>query len=257
MTNNETVVSPDGTPIAYWRSGAGPDLVLVHGASADHTRWESVLPLLEPHVTVHAMDRRGRGGSGDRANYRLMDEVADVVAVVEAIGGPVALFGHSYGAVLALEAALRTDRVGRLLIYEPAVGLIPPALVDRLAALLADDRREEVLTTLLREVGMSPDQVDLARSSPSWVGRLAAAHTVVRECRADLDYRLDPARFAALRVPTLLIVGTASPPEVLTEADALAAAIPDARIASLDGAGHVAMSTAPDLLAAEILRFVR
>jgi pimeloyl-ACP methyl ester carboxylesterase len=230
--------------------------VLVHGASADHTRWESVLPLLEAHATVYAMDRRGRGASGDRADYRLVDEVADVVAVVDAVGGPVALFGHSYGAVLALEAALRTDRVGRLLIYEPAVGLLPPALVDRMAALLADDRREEVLTTLLLEVGMSPDQVEAARSSPSWVGRLAAAHTVVRECRADLDYRLDPARFAALRVPTLLIVGSASPPEVHKEADVLAAAIPGARVAHLDGEGHVAMVTAPDRLASEILRFM-
>jgi pimeloyl-ACP methyl ester carboxylesterase len=190
MTRNETVVSADGTPIAYWRSGDGPALVLVHGASADHTRWEGVLPLLEPHVSVYAMDRRGRGGSGDRADYRLEDEVADVVAVVDAVG-PAALFGHSYGAVLALEAALRTGNVRRLLIYEPAVGLLPAALVDRMAALLAADRREEVLTTLLLEVGLSPE-VDLARSSPSWVGRLAAAHTVVR-ARGD-GHRTRPPR---------------------------------------------------------------
>jgi pimeloyl-ACP methyl ester carboxylesterase len=255
-----TTVSADGTPIAYWRTGTGPALVLVHGASADHTRWDGILPMLEPHATVHAMDRRGRGASGDGSAYTLSHEVADVVAVVEAVaeaaGADVDLFGHSYGAVCALEAALRTDRVRRLLIYEPAVGLLPAGLVDELEALLAADRREEVLTTMLLAVGMDPDQVALARSSPSWVGRLAAAHTIVRECRADLEYRLDPARFAALHVPTLLLVGTASPPEVIKESDALAAAMADARVVALDGEGHLATVTAPGLVAAEILRFL-
>jgi pimeloyl-ACP methyl ester carboxylesterase len=57
-----TATSRDGTRIAYLRTGDGPALILVHGTTADHSRWETVLPLLEPHVTVYAMDRRGRGG---------------------------------------------------------------------------------------------------------------------------------------------------------------------------------------------------
>jgi pimeloyl-ACP methyl ester carboxylesterase len=59
------VTSRDGTKIAYWTSGEGPPLVLVHGASADHTRWQPLLPYLESHATVHALDRRGRGARGD------------------------------------------------------------------------------------------------------------------------------------------------------------------------------------------------
>ena len=101
----QTTVSRDGTPIAWWRSGVGPDLLLVHGTTADHTRWETMLPLLEPHATVHAMDRRGRGGSGDSPAYSVAAEADDVAAVVEAIGRPVDVFGHSYGALVALEAA--------------------------------------------------------------------------------------------------------------------------------------------------------
>ena len=65
------IVSFDGAPIAYWTSGTGPALVLVHGTTADHTRWQLLLPLLEPHVTVYAMDRRGRGASGDAPDYAL------------------------------------------------------------------------------------------------------------------------------------------------------------------------------------------
>jgi pimeloyl-ACP methyl ester carboxylesterase len=256
----EKTVAPDGTPIAYWRSGRGPSLVLVHGASADHTRWESVLPLLEPHVTVHAMDRRGRGASGDQPTYALADEAADVAAVVDAVaaatGRPVDLFGHSYGATCALEAALRTDHVRRLLIYEPALAISTDEFVDELAGLLAQDRREDVLVTLLRVAGMEPDQIEGARSLPSWPARVAAAHTIVRECRAERAYRFDPQRFAAIRVPTLLLVGSESASEIVDESNRLAAAIPAARVGTLAGQTHVAMLSAPDLFTKEILAFL-
>jgi pimeloyl-ACP methyl ester carboxylesterase len=85
-TDSKTsVVSRDGTEIAYWTSGYGPPLVLVHGAPADHTRWRPLLPYLEPHVTVYALDRRGRGAGGDAPRYRLEREYEDVAAVVDAV----------------------------------------------------------------------------------------------------------------------------------------------------------------------------
>jgi len=52
------VVSRDGTEFACWTGGHGPPLVVVRGTPADHTRWRPLLPNLEPHVTVHTMDRR-------------------------------------------------------------------------------------------------------------------------------------------------------------------------------------------------------
>jgi pimeloyl-ACP methyl ester carboxylesterase len=90
-------VSRDGTEIAWWTSGHGPPLVLVHGTPADHTRWRPLLPYFEPQVTVHAMDRRGRGASGDGPEYDLAREYEDVAAVVDAVaeasGAPVDLYG--------------------------------------------------------------------------------------------------------------------------------------------------------------------
>ena len=118
------VASLDGTRIAVHRSGEGPPLVLVHGAAADHSRWRPVLPALERRFTVLAVDRRGRGGSGDAAAYALEREVEDVVAVVEAAGEPVALLGHSHGAVCALEAARLTGGVRALVLYEPPLGFV-------------------------------------------------------------------------------------------------------------------------------------
>ncbi len=79
------VRSRDGTEIAYWTTGAGPPLVLVHGTPADHTRWRPLLPYLEPHATVHAMDRRGVGASGDALDYDVAREYEDVAAVIDAV----------------------------------------------------------------------------------------------------------------------------------------------------------------------------
>lgn len=78
----EEVVSQDGTRIAVWRSGEGAPLVLVHGTVADHSRWAPVLPAFEARFTVLAIDRRGRGQSGDADDYALERESEDVAAVV-------------------------------------------------------------------------------------------------------------------------------------------------------------------------------
>jgi hypothetical protein len=76
----ETITSKDGTSIAYRRSGEGPPLVLVHGAAADHGRWRPVLPAFEERFTVYAIDRRGRGGSGDADGYAIEREFEDVAS---------------------------------------------------------------------------------------------------------------------------------------------------------------------------------
>src|SRR5262245_47536702 len=99
----ETVISRDGTRIAFWRSGTGPPLVLVHGGTADHTTtWRYVREDLEQHFTLHAMDRRGRGGSGDSPSYDLQREAEDIAAIVDSIGEPSNLLGHSYGGLCAI-----------------------------------------------------------------------------------------------------------------------------------------------------------
>lgn len=82
MTRRSTT-STDGTTITYQRSGLGTPLVLVHGTAADHRRWAPVLPSFEQRFTVCAVDRRGRGSSGDTAGYSVEREFDDVAAVVE------------------------------------------------------------------------------------------------------------------------------------------------------------------------------
>src|SRR5438874_8263683 len=94
--------SPDGTSVACHVTGRGSPVGLVHGATADHNRWKPILGTLEQRYTVYAVDRRGRGASGDAPTYSFEREVEDIVAVVDGIGGPVGLVGHSYGALVSL-----------------------------------------------------------------------------------------------------------------------------------------------------------
>ena len=117
----EHITSRDGTPIAYERCGNGLPLVLIHGAAADHTRWTPLLQELEKRFTVYAIDRRGRGESGDVGPYRVEREYEYVVAVVNSIPGPVNLLGHSYGVICSLEASLKVSNLRKLILYEPPI----------------------------------------------------------------------------------------------------------------------------------------
>jgi pimeloyl-ACP methyl ester carboxylesterase len=151
----DTITSKDGTPIAYRRSGKGPAFVLVHGTAADHGRWRPVLPALEERFTVYAVDRRGRGGSGDAEGYAIEREFEDVAAVVDSIGKPANLLGHSYGTLCALEAALHTRSVRKLVLYDPGIEvagqeIYPHEVIERLEALLGAGDRDGVVFAFSR-----------------------------------------------------------------------------------------------------------
>jgi pimeloyl-ACP methyl ester carboxylesterase len=173
------VQSQDGTEIAYWTRGEGPPLLLVHGTAGVHDRFGPLLPHLEPHATVHAMDRRGRGASGDASDYKLEYEFEDVAAVIDAIaqesGSPVDVYGHSYGGNCAFGAALLTSNIRRLVLYEgwppvkPELLSFPPEVEARLNVLIAAGDHEGTLETFMREVVMvSEADLDAIRAQPTW-----------------------------------------------------------------------------------------
>lgn len=258
-----TIESSDGTRIAFWRSGDGPPLLLVHGATADHaTTWRLVLPELERRFTVYAMDRRGRGASGDAPVYDLLREAEDVAGVIDAIGGPVNVIGHSYGGLCALEASLLTTNLRRLVLYEgvPLRGadLYPPGIIDRLETLLGAGDAEGVLVTMYRDlVEMSSEDIGLLRGQhDAWAARLRNAPTVPRELKGEQGYVFQAGRFVGMRTPTLLLVGGDSPARESVHAEGVAAALPDARVVALPGQQHAAMHTAPGSFVDAIVRFL-
>jgi pimeloyl-ACP methyl ester carboxylesterase len=267
MGSMETVTSRDGTPIAYERSGKGPPLVLVHGTTSDHSTWELVLPELQNHFTVYAMDRRNRGKSrdGGGGSYAIEREFEDLIALVDAIGEPANMLGHSYGAICALEAALRSPQVRRLILYEgtfpvpEGTDLYPSGALDSVRSRLEAGDREGALTTFYHDIAMiSSEEIEMLRSLPVWPARVALAPTIPLEMRAFESYvsNFDPAWLGNLRTPTLLLLGGDSPALERAAAEALDAALPDSRISVMPDQAHLAHRTAPELFVHEVVQFL-
>jgi pimeloyl-ACP methyl ester carboxylesterase len=256
------VRSADGTPLAVWVEGQGPPLVLVHGSMCDHTASDPLVAELRDTMTTFAMDRRGFGASGDAAGYALEREFEDVAAVVEAVaartGGPVALWGHSYGAGCAMGGAALTGAVHHLDLYEPGLGIPYPAgsIEEVEAALAAGDAETALLLVLAGIVGMTDEEIASLRSGPRWPTMLASAPTVPRECRAEDGWTYRPGAFDGLSAPTLLLTGTESHPVLRQATDRALAAIPGARVQVLEGHAHLAHRSDPAMVAAVIRGFV-
>lgn len=241
----ETVRSADGTTIAFDRSGSGPALILVVGALRDRAATRALAALLAPRFTVYSYDRRGRGLSGDRAPYSVERELEDLGAVIAEARGSAFVFGHSSGAVLALEAAARGAAIARLAVYEPPyvveAGLSRRriALAGELDALISSGRSgDAVQRFLVAAVEMPPAVVAAIRASRLWPGMEALAHTLLYDL-AVLDGALIPAsRMAKISVPTLVLDGAASPAWARASVRALASVVPGARHMSLDRQDH-------------------
>jgi pimeloyl-ACP methyl ester carboxylesterase len=253
------VPSPAGVTVSYDRYGSGPPLVLVHGGFSDHrTNWELVKPLFERQFTVHAMARRGRGETDTTEGHSLEDEGRDAAAIIEAAGEPVFLLGHSYGAQTALAAAAQVpDRVRKLVLYEPpwphSVGT---EALARLEALAQTGEWDAFALTFFRDTLHVPvDELDKVRASEVWPPIVADARASLGDIRALTRYDFQPARFRSLRVPVLLQIGTESPRDLYVT-DALAAVLPDVRIEELPGQAHEGPTTAPEMYARAVARFL-
>jgi pimeloyl-ACP methyl ester carboxylesterase len=136
--------------------------------------------------------------------------------------------------------------------------LFPEGIIDRLQALLDAGDPEGMLVMFYSEsVGMSSEEIEQFKSSPSWPARLAAAQTLPRELRAVDQYRFDPKRFKNLKTPTLLLLGCDSPQFAKEDTETANAALPNSEIIELPGQQHIAMYTAPDLFLRELFAFLK
>jgi pimeloyl-ACP methyl ester carboxylesterase len=260
------VAAADGTEIAIFTFGVGPPLILVHGAAADHTTFRVVGPLLAGRFTLHAIDRRGRGASGDTSPYAIEREFEDLATVAAALageaGGPVDVFGHSYGGRCALGAALLTADIRRVISYEGAP--TPPgerygdeALTGELTDLAAAGRNETLLETFMtRVVGMSAADLDRYRADPVWPRRVAAAGTIAREVAVESGDEAGLDRLGAVEQPVLQLLGGDSRWEFHTATAALDDRLADGTIVVIPGAKHAAHHTHPDAVVEAVTAFL-
>lgn len=267
-----TVRSSDGAEIAVFATGSGSPLVLVHGATADHTTWRTSGPILARRHAVFAMDRRGRGRStdGDPASpYDIRREFGDLAAVTEKVavetGESADVVGHSYGGRIGLGAALLTPSIRRLVVYEGA----PPApsgpgyqdaearTLERIEALVGAGHRDEALATFMSEIVGMPDAALAAfRADPIWPRRAAAVDTTIRELRAETSETAGLDALGAVRQPVLQILGGDSPAAFAEANAALDGRLSNGRVVTIPGARHAAHHTHAEAFVRAVERFL-
>jgi pimeloyl-ACP methyl ester carboxylesterase len=240
--------------------GGGPPVLFVHGTTGSAADYALVTPrLVDQGLCAITYDRRGRGRSGDGDDYGFGLEVGDLHAVIEAVGEPVHLVGHSFGALLSLHAAAERSDLRSLTLYEP--GLAPEAVPS--APWEAIDAADEagdwdlVLTLFQPIAGMPDEETAFFRSIPSvWQAFLDGARTAGREIRAVRAAAFDPSVADRVVAPAQLLVGELTEsPLFLQRLDEVSTRL-RAEVRRIPGARHAAMANASGELASLIGDFV-
>ena len=260
-----TVSSADGTPINYLTVGRGEPLLLIGGVLRTAHDYLPLARAFGEDFTVHVLERRGRGASGPQGAAYSADKEAEDVAAVAAATGATRVFGHSYGGLIALRAALRHPGLRRLVLYEPGVsvrGSIPLDWMPAYRARLGAGDRRGAFACLARGSGHAPRAFEsmplplvrlvlrLAIRSEEWrrIDTLLEPTLGEHDEIARLDGTLD--EYSSLTCGVLVLCGAKSPPASTLGPAELTQKIPGARLETLPGLAHQAPEKAPAALVA-------
>ncbi|MBW4041582.1 MAG: alpha/beta hydrolase [Acidobacteria bacterium] len=232
----EHATSADGTRIGFTRIGEGYPVVIAGGAFSTS---EAGLPLATALAALGlagvAYDRRARAGSGDTAPYAPVREAEDLAAVLDAVGAPGAVLGHSSGAVLALLAAGEGAPISHLFLSEPPFRFgADPVAADfpaRLQALVDAGRPEEAVTLFQREgVGLPDQVVEQIRSSPIFPGLVPLAQSTVYDAILTAELETPTPAMTGARMPAVILRGEPTFPLLVRAVERLAEAMPAAEL---------------------------
>jgi pimeloyl-ACP methyl ester carboxylesterase len=246
-----------GARIAYVEAGSRATVLLLHSSASSAAQWRSLAEMLQAGCHVLAPDLYGYGETGmwrGDAPLRLADEVALAEAVLPRRHGPVHLVGHSYGGAVALRFAVeRPERLQSLTLIEPvAFHLLRAAPRDSADRGLF--REIAAIATCLAIAAARGDEgggmaafVDYWNGVGAWQQMKPELQAALARCAAKvtLDFEAtmtEPTTLAALEridVPTLILRGSNSPRPTRRIAELLAEALPNARLRTIEGAGHM------------------
>lgn len=255
------VISGDGTPIAYDRSGSGPALILVDGALCSRSFGPSanLAPLLTPHFTVYKYDRRGRGQSGDTPPYARAREVEDIEALIREAGEPVFLVGLSSGGALALEAAASGLAIRKVVAYEPPYvddgGRAAGADHERRLQELVDaGNRGGAVAYFMRSMVQVPAPFVVMMRLMPWIWRQlkSVAHTLPYDAAVMTEFKVPRARLRSIGLPVLAMHGSKTDARLQRATRGVAEAIPGATLRVLAGQTH---NVKPDALVPAVVEF--
>jgi pimeloyl-ACP methyl ester carboxylesterase len=273
-----SVSSADGTTIGYRRIGAGPGVVLVHGAGQASQNFMTLATALSDRFTVYVPDRRGRGMSGPyRENHGLRTEVEDLEALLAQTHAH-NVFGLSAGAVIALEAARSVPAITKLALYEPPLefdGVIQTAWLPRYEREMAAGQPAAALVTIMKGTADRTAfrfvprflltmaftlLIRMVEGKPVPAGVVSPRDlipTMHYDARTVLEAAGPLQRFSDLSCDVLLLGGSSSAWNLGAALDGLSAALPRARRVILPRAGHTAADNRgkPGLVAAQLRAF--
>ena len=252
-------------------AGTGPGVVCLHANASASAQWRGLMDLLAPRFRVFAPDSYDAGKSphwpSDRVIH-LRDEVGLLEPVLTRAGSPLALVGHSYGAAVALIAALADPgRVRALALYEPTLF----ALLD---AETSAPNEADGIRNVVAEAGLALDAgnqdaaaerfVDYWTGPGTWTRTpeqrklpIAASVTNVRRWGHALFTEPTPLNaFRSLDVPVLYMVGKRSTPSAHGVARLLVNALPQVEFVEFENLGHMGPVTHPELVNEAIGQFL-
>ncbi|MDQ3997312.1 MAG: alpha/beta hydrolase [Gemmatimonadota bacterium] len=262
MPTSGTVVSNDGTRIAYEISGNGPTLVVVAGALGykDFPYLRSFAAAFAKDFRVVAYDRRGRGGSSDTLPYSVEKEIDDLAAVCREAGDSPIVLGIASGAALALEGAARGVPMGQLVAFEA------PYITSEhrkpshahyeseVSGFIARGDRDGALKLFMRSVGLPSFVVAIMRLMPFWKKLRPAAHTLPYDAAIMNGFELPSTRLGAIRVPAVVVGGGKSPAALKAAVRAVGDAVPGAQVVEIPKQSHAVKAHA---LSRVVQRFAR
>ncbi len=237
----------NGIELAYERRGHGTALVLLHGYPLDHHLWDEVAPLLEDTFNVIMPDLRGFGESTTvNTPYTMDDYAADIAGLLDQLGiQKTAIAGHSMGGYVALAfASLYPDRITGLGLVSSQVLADPPDRREgryKSAAQVAEKGITGVVEAMTPKFTSDEKLQSFARHSmeeqppAAYIGALRAMAE-----RQDFTPLL-----LSFRFPVVLIHGNADALIPVDRALEVQAALPEAYLVEVEGAGHMPMMEAP------------
>ena len=254
------------------QSGSGPGVVCLHSNASSSSQWRGLMELLSPNHAVFAPDSYGAGKSPDFHSDReisLQDEVRLIEPVLAMAGSPYSLVGHSYGAAVALIAAVANPG------YVKAMALFEPTLFSLVDSHSTMRRDADGIKSAVAAAAQALDEghkdaaarhfIDYWMGSGSWESTAAQRKPAIAESMVNvrrwghalMTEQTSPSAFAKLDFPVLYMLGEYSPRSAHAVSEILIPQLPDVKVVRFAGLGHMAPITHPDVINAEIARFLR
>jgi pimeloyl-ACP methyl ester carboxylesterase len=230
-------------------------VIALHCSGAGAGQWRQFGETLGPAYALFAPEHYGCERTGTWTGthaFTLADEAARTIDLIDSSECAVHLVGHSYGGGVALHVALaRPARIASLALYEPSAFHLLKTIGDRGAvafAEIADITRVTTQGVISGDyAGAAAAFVDYWGGAGSWAALRPTVQTALIRWvpKAPLDFRAlieEPTPLVAysdLRMPVLIMRGEHAPRPTRTIAEMLSSMLPEARLAVIDGAGHM------------------